>query len=243
MSKHSIRNLYRDDHGSVISTELISITVVGLLGLIVTFTSVRDAAISELSDMAGSVQDVNQGYTFNSLVGHSSTTTGSDFVDATDHCDTPEDIAGAMDNCIVLTAPEDEEGEPSVPTTFLIEAEGADASTTTGGPYSDGWIVWSNGQIFADIDIPEDGDYTFSANLWGSQGGPDLPNAALLVDGVPIQDFDIPQTSHATAEQYSVTVTLTAGTHQFAVAFTNDFYQPPIDRNLFVDWLQVVGPN
>ena len=144
-----------------------------------------------------------------------------------------------------MTEPEDEIGSSSTsdPVSFLIEAEGDDVETTAGGGYSEGWIVWSNGQIFVDLEIPEDGEYKFSANLWGSQGGPDLPNAAFLVDGVPIQDFDISQTSHATAEEYCVVVNLTAGTHQFAVEFTNDFFAPPIDRNLFVDYLQVTGPN
>ena len=93
------------------------------------------------------------------------------------------------------------------------------------------------------MEIPEDGLYKFSATLWGQQGGADLPNAALLVDGVVIQDFDVTATSHDMADEYCVEVFLTAGTHQFAVEFTNDFFAPPIDRNLLIDSVQVVGPN
>ena len=247
-----IQKHWQDDHGTVISLELLSFAVIALIGMVVGFTSLRDAAISELSDVAGAFQDVTQCYSFNALVGHSSDTHGSSFVDATDHCDQPEDPFGGLDNCIVLTAPEDEEGgddgggsEPvgSEPLALVFEGEGDEVQTTTGGPYSDGWIVWSNGQIFVDVEIPEDGLYKFSANLWGQQGGPDLPNAAFLVDGLAIDDFDIAETSHAMAGEYCVEVFLTAGTHQFAVEFTNDFFVPPNDRNLFVDYLQVTGPN
>ena len=169
-------------------------------------------------------------------------THGSSFLDATDHCDIPDDVAGEIDNCIVFTGPEDE-AEPSIPVTYTFEAEGDDATPTVGGPYSEGWIVWSNGQISVDVDIPEDGLYKFSSRLFGSRGGPDLPNAALLVDGTVIQDFDIVPTSQDSAEHYCVEVFLTAGSHNFAVAFTNDFFAPPIDRNLFVDSLSVTGPN
>jgi len=224
------------------SLELLCVAVVAMFGLVTAFTSVRDATISELSDVAGSVQDVTQCYAFNQVDGHSSVTHGSSFLDATDHCDLPDDVAGETDNCIVFTEPEDEV-QPPAPVTYSFEGEGRDVTATVGGPYSDGWIVWSNGQISVDVDIPEDGLYKFSSRLFGSRGGPDLPNAALNVDGTTIQDFDIVPTSHATAEHYCVEVFLTVGSHNFAVEFTNDFYRPPIDRNLFVDSISVTGPN
>ena len=96
------RKLWQDDYGTVISAELLCIAVVVLIGLIAGFTSLRDAAIAELSDVAGSVQDVAQHYTFNSIEGHASGTAGSSFADATDQCDQPGDPAGAADNCIVF---------------------------------------------------------------------------------------------------------------------------------------------
>lgn len=245
--RHAARRLsewahaLRQDHGTVISTELLCVATIAIVGLVVALTSLRDAAISELSDVAGAVQDFNQCYSFNPAAGHSATTHGSSFLDATDHCDEPGDVAGAIQNCIVFSDPEDEDSGPLV--SIRVEAESDDVETTTGGPTSEGWIVWSNGQLSTTIEIPEDGNYWFFARLWGSHGGPDLPNAALLVDGVAIDDFDIVPTSFATAETYHIDVTLPAGSHDFAVEFTNDFYMPPIDRNLFVDWLEIVGPD
>lgn len=244
MNLNSIRKLTRkllQDHGTVISAELIAVAVVAIVGLVAAFTSIRDSAIAELSDFAGSVQDINQSFTVNAVTSGSAVISGSAFFDATDAGDDPEDTAGTFDNGIVLTAPEDESSGVLVSSRF--DAEGGDVSVTTGGPHPEGWIVWSNGQIFFNADVPEDGIYQFSSRLWGSQALGVQPNAAFAVDGTQITNFDIAPTSFATAEVYSVDVNLTAGSHQFGVFFTNDFYQPPIDRNLFVDWLNLEGPN
>jgi hypothetical protein len=238
------RNIWNEDHGTVISAELVSVATIAFIGLIVTLSAMRDATISELSDVAGSVQDLNQSYSVNAATGPSGSKVGSQFVDATDPGDEAEDVLGAIQNGIVFSAPLDESDSTAAPpVSQRFEAEGGEATPTVGGGYADGWIVWSNGQIFVNVDLIEDGIYEFSSRLWGSRGGPDLPNAALLVNGTAIDDFDIVPTSHADAQVYSVETSLPAGTHQFGVAFTNDFYQPPIDRNLFVDWLQIFGPN
>jgi len=94
------RSIYVDESGLVISVELVLIAVLALIGLIAGMTSVRDACISELSDVAGTVQDVNQSYHLTGLVGHSATNAGSNFLDANDFCDDDDDVAGEADNCI-----------------------------------------------------------------------------------------------------------------------------------------------
>ena len=101
--------LWNDDAGFIVSIELILIATIAVIGLIAGLTSIRDGVVSELSDVAGSVQDLNQSYTFNGVVGHSASTAGSGFTDATDFCDDAEDIAGQADNCITFDgAPADE---------------------------------------------------------------------------------------------------------------------------------------
>ena len=84
------------------SVELIALATIVMVGLMVGITTIRDAAIAELSDVVGSVQDLNQSYLFNGLSGHSVLADGSQFGDATDHCDNPNDVAGWADNCIVF---------------------------------------------------------------------------------------------------------------------------------------------
>ena len=94
--------LWNDDAGFVVSIELILIATIAVIGLIAGMTAVRDGVVSELSDVAGSVQDLNQSYSYNGVVGHSASTAGSDFQDALDFCDSAEDQSGQADNCITF---------------------------------------------------------------------------------------------------------------------------------------------
>lgn len=109
--KNLTNTLWNDQAGFIVSIELILISTIAIIGLITGMTAVRDAVVSELSDVAGAVQDLNQSYSFNGVTGHSASTSGSDFIDATDHCDDPDDIAGQADNCITF------DGAPSQETT------------------------------------------------------------------------------------------------------------------------------
>ena len=100
--------LYKDDAGFIVSIELILISTIAVIGLITGFTAIRDAVISELSDVAGSIQDLNQSYTYNGVRGHSGTTNGSSWTDRRDWCDTAEDSANSIDNCITFFGPTNE---------------------------------------------------------------------------------------------------------------------------------------
>lgn len=96
------QRLWDDDAGFIVSIELILLSTIAIIGLIAGMASVRDAVVSELSDVAGAVQDLNQSYAFFGVVGHASSTAGSDFVDALDWCDDADDVSGAADNCITF---------------------------------------------------------------------------------------------------------------------------------------------
>ncbi|MEW4561253.1 hypothetical protein AB1K70_01935 [Bremerella sp. JC770] len=112
-----IKRLWNDEAGFVVSAELILIATIAVLGLIVALDTVRNAITSELSDVAGAIQDVNQSYTWSGVVGHSATVAGSSYADDTDFCDGEEDPENADDNCIAhpsaggaITAEEDGTG-------------------------------------------------------------------------------------------------------------------------------------
>lgn len=130
---------------------------------------------------------------------------------------------------------------PTEPVTFYMEAEEAVAST--GGPSSGGWNIWSNGTVSALFDLPHDGTYRVSASAFGQQAGPDLVHMAFLVDGLVVGAFDVPNAA-GSFETFEVEVPLSAGVREVAIAFTNDYYEPDagLDRNLVVDWFQVLGP-
>ena len=104
-----IRKLWNDETGFVVSAELIMIATIAVIGLMVGLSSVRDGVTSELSDVAGTVQEANQSYSIDGVVGHSSNTAGFNYIDNTDFCDDNDteiaDITGGADNCIVFNGP------------------------------------------------------------------------------------------------------------------------------------------
>lgn len=127
------------------------------------------------------------------------------------------------------------------PGVWQVEAEGAVASV--GGATGDGWNLWSNGEVYQTIEIPYDGEYTFSARVYGQQAGPELPHMNLTVDSGAVAMFDVDAVQGG-PKTYEIKVDVKAGVHKFAVEFTNDFYDEPnmLDRNLIVDWFKVEGP-
>jgi Flp pilus assembly pilin Flp len=108
-------NLWQDEAGFIVSIELILIATIMVIGLIAGMSAVRDAVISELSDVAGAVQDLHQGYTVYGVRGHSASTAGMDYFDRLDFCDSAEDANSAIDNCITIATVHDENAAPTIP--------------------------------------------------------------------------------------------------------------------------------
>ncbi len=98
----ALGKLWNDDNGFVVSAELILVATVAVIGLLVGLAAVRDGVISELSDVAGAIQDVNQSYSIDGVVGHNANTAGFNFLDGTDECDSADDPANVADNCITF---------------------------------------------------------------------------------------------------------------------------------------------
>lgn len=114
---HTSQKLWNDEAGFVVSIELILLASIAVIGLIAGMAAVRDAAVSELSDVAGAVQDVNQSYSYFGVVGHAASTAGSGYLDNLDFCDSLEDPANAADNCITFDGGPDDEGVGITPPT------------------------------------------------------------------------------------------------------------------------------
>ena len=138
--------LHRDDRGLVLTIESVLLATICLFGLAAGTTALRDAVISEFSDVAGGIQDLNQDYYFESVSSHSGGTTGSDFGDESDFCDSADDVANQTDNCITF------DGLPSDERIFLAESfeEGIDPTQATrtfgGGPL--------HAYLFDSADVP-----------------------------------------------------------------------------------------
>jgi hypothetical protein len=151
-------SLRSDVNGSVLSTELLLLVAVGVVGLIAGTTAVRDAVVSEMSDIGGFTQDLNQSFSVNGIQGHSGSSAGMDFVDAADFCDSAEDISGQADNCI----------------TFDVL------------PTNEDFVV-STDDLVANLDF-DSGDASDSSPFGGSnngslEGDPEFVDGAVVFDG------------------------------------------------------------
>jgi hypothetical protein len=129
--------------------------------------------------------------------------------------------------------------EPSRRSRFELETIGA----SVGAAQGDGWLLWSNGEAMASFDAPIAGRYRISARAYGQQAGPEVVRMSLAASGAAPQIVDVPATRDA-PQVYAIDVQLAAGNHVATVGFTNDFYDPAnmLDRNLWVDYLEVEGP-
>lgn len=102
----------------------------------------------------------------------------------------------------------------------------------TGGSLgTNGWWLWSNGQVAQDIDVDQAGTYLFNVQASGTPALGGWPQMSLRIDGVA-QDLVIVSTNQTAG--YTLNADLTPGAHQIAISFDNDAYAPPEDRNLFL---------
>ena len=100
-----LKALLNDEAGFVVSTELVLVATILVIGLIVGQTTLRDNVVTELADTADAISAIDQSYEWSFVTGHSSSTAGSEFNDAADFCDADnlgsQGLAGA-DTCVLI---------------------------------------------------------------------------------------------------------------------------------------------
>jgi len=104
MKKLALR-LWRDEAGFVVSTELVLIATIVVIGLIAGLTTVRDQVTTELGDVADAISVINQSFSWGAITSHCGSVAGSVFSDLADFCDTDADgTNGTAGNgtCIVI---------------------------------------------------------------------------------------------------------------------------------------------
>jgi hypothetical protein len=94
----------------------------------------------------------------------------------------------------------------------------------------------SNGRIETVVNFTAAGNYTFTIVAGGNAAAGVMPQIGVTVDGSMRTNFFLTTTNLAT---YTVTLFLTAGTHAIGLAFLNDYYAPPEDRNAFFSQLTI----
>ena len=95
-----LMRLWRDEDGAIICAELVMVATVLVVGMMTGLTELRDAVITELSDMVAAVATVDQSITILGVTCHSSATGSTTFVDTQD----PADTSGTAQatNCLII---------------------------------------------------------------------------------------------------------------------------------------------
>ena len=164
-NRNSAVGFWRDDCGLVVSFELLLVGLIVVMGMIVGLASLRDSMVSELSDVAGSVQDLNQSFAANGTTSTHGTTAGSDFFDQFDIADDTEDPSGAADNGITFDfLPTEESVSTEALVTLLsfngnaddISGSGNDGILRNGASIVDGNLVLDGVNDFVTINNTTD---------------------------------------------------------------------------------------
>lgn len=98
-----LNKFWNDEAGFVVSSELVLIGTILVLGVVVGLATVRDQVVQELGDLAMAISNINQSYSFSGVTGHTSSVSGSRFIDRTDFCDSNSDPGGDEPYCINVT--------------------------------------------------------------------------------------------------------------------------------------------
>ena len=113
--------------------------------------------------------------------------------------------------------------------TTVIEAE--DMESTGGRAAADGWTLLSNGSFTKNVIFKSDkADFKMSAR--GDFAGNAWPIVNVKINDMLITSVEI---DSAEWKDFEFTADITPGTHPLDIAFINDFYDPPADRNFILD--------
>ena len=100
------------------------------------------------------------------------------------------------------------------------------------------------GDIFAPVRFPHDGEYILRAKAYGEQAGPDPARMSFSLDGKELKRFDV-KAEEPAPEIYELRFQVAAGTHRFSAAYLNNYRNPKDpnpknrDRNLVIHYLEV----
>jgi hypothetical protein len=106
----------------------------------------------------------------------------------------------------------------------------------------------SNGEVVFESDFAP-GTYILKARAAADQAGPDRAKMALKLDDKELEVFETRNRRRGDFRNYEHKLEIAQGRHRFAAAFINDYYEPNNedrrlrgDRNLDIEYLEIVGP-
>ena len=108
-----LSQLWQDEAGFVISSELVFVSTLLVIGMIAGWATLRDQVLGELGDLADAVSEFDQSYSISAVTGHSASTSGVDFQDDEDFCEegtgTDQSVTGGLPQCLAIIADTTEE--------------------------------------------------------------------------------------------------------------------------------------
>lgn len=104
------------------------------------------------------------------------------------------------------------------------------------------------GDIFVRFNVTQPGEYALRGMAYGDQFGPESPKMKFSLNKEELKTFDVPTESDK-PEIFEVKAKLAAGTNRFSAAYLNNLVDNSNkdpkkrgDRNLNIEYLEVVGP-
>jgi hypothetical protein len=94
----------------------------------------------------------------------------------------------------------------------------------------------TNGYVYSDIEFASSKEYVFEVSVKGTQAGGEYPNVRLLIDDKTIGDKMI---NFPGWEKLTFKAFVNEGLHRVSIAFTNDLWAPPEDRNLDIRGISI----
>lgn len=79
---------WNEEHGAILSAEVMLVASVLVIGVIAGLSSLRDSVVTELADLSQALANLNQSYSYSGVSGHHTFSGGGHFHDNTDFCDT-----------------------------------------------------------------------------------------------------------------------------------------------------------
>ncbi len=82
--RNFLSQLWSDECGFVVSSELVFVATLLVIGLTTGFSAIRNQVVGELADVADAVSELDQSYSFAQITANNSSTRGAAFVDEND---------------------------------------------------------------------------------------------------------------------------------------------------------------
>jgi hypothetical protein len=123
-----------------------------------------------------------------------------------------------------------------------IEAETLPTTADGSKPYGGyAFALNKEGEIYTTNHFETSGEYIIRSRAFGQQAGPDAPKLELRLDGKAVKVFDV-HAVEGKLENYDYKLHVEAGDHRLAGAYINNYVKPDGDRNLLIDYFDVIGP-